>query len=133
MDILYINGLSIETFIGIYAWEKAIRQIIRFDLEFAIHTPAISEYDAIEHAIDYDRVTKCLQTFLHDTHHDLIETLAERSATRLRDEFHLSWLKLRVAKPFAIAAAKEVGVSIERGTRSHSETPPSTAITSPVT
>ena len=40
MDIVFLRDLRIETVIGIYDWEKAIKQTVALDLEMS--TDAVS-------------------------------------------------------------------------------------------
>jgi dihydroneopterin aldolase len=47
----------------------------------------------------------------------LVETLAERCAEIVMREFGVQWLRLKLSKPGAVSAAKNVGVIIERGTK----------------
>ena len=35
MDIVYINDLKVDTVIGIFDWERRIRQTVSLDLEMA--------------------------------------------------------------------------------------------------
>ena len=45
-------------------------------------------------------------------------TMAERIAAILLEEFGIPWARVTVSKPGAIRGARDVGVCIERGTRS---------------
>jgi len=47
----------------------------------------------------------------------VVETLAERCAQILREEFGVAWLRLKLSKPGAVRGAKSVGVMLERGSR----------------
>ncbi len=46
-----------------------------------------------------------------------MESIAERVAGIVREEFGVSWVRLRVSKPGAVTGARDVGVVIERGER----------------
>jgi len=71
--------------------------------------------DAIEDTLDYKRIAKRLVSFVAETHFGLVETLAERCAEIVMSEFNVPWLRLKLSKPGAVSAAKNVGVVIERG------------------
>lgn len=117
-DIVYIKGLRVRTVIGIHDWERDIRQPLVLDLEMAADTGRAAQSDSIEHALDYAAVASRLVQYIGASRCQLIETLAEEVARLLREEFAVSWLRLTLAKPGAVAQADEVGVIIERGARS---------------
>ena len=118
MDIVYINDLRIETIIGIYDWERKIRQTVTIDLEMAADNrkPAVTE--SIEDALNYKAVAKRLIQFVGESEFQLVETLAERIAEIVLDEFKVDWLRLKLGKPGAVTGSREVGVIIERGEKS---------------
>ncbi|MEO8673171.1 MAG: dihydroneopterin aldolase [Tahibacter sp.] len=117
MDIVFIEDLRIETVIGIYDWERKIRQVVALDLEMAFDNTKPAKTDRIEDTLDYKAVSKRLIAFVEEAHFELVETLAERCAAIVRDEFGVVWLRLRLAKPGAVRGSRSVGVVIERGTR----------------
>ncbi|NCA69587.1 MAG: dihydroneopterin aldolase [Sphingobacteriia bacterium] len=114
MDIVFIQGLAIETTIGIHDWEKRLRRPILLDLELGSDIARAAASDRISDALDYEAVTRRLTEFVSASHCELVETLAERCAALLLDEFGLSWVKLRLSKPGALGADVAVGVLIER-------------------
>jgi dihydroneopterin aldolase len=117
MDIVFINDLRIETIIGIYAWEREIRQTISLDLEMAADISAAAATDAIEEALNYKAVAKRLIGFVEASEYRLVETLAARIADIVMAEFGVPWLKLTLRKPGAVRGSRDVGVIIERGQR----------------
>jgi len=117
MDIVFLRGLRIETTIGIYDWEKQIKQPVVLDLEMGADVARAAASDRIEDALDYKQVAKRLKTFVAESHFELVETLAERCAAILREEFAVPWVRLSVNKIGAVSDALDVGVVIERGER----------------
>ena len=115
MDIVYIRELEIRTIIGIFDWEREQRQVVSLDLEMAANNKAAAATDTIEHALDYKAVAKRLIDFIESSEFFLVETLAERVASIVMDEFNVPWVKLRLGKPGAVTGSKDVGVIIERG------------------
>ncbi len=115
MDIVYIRDLRVDTIIGIYDWERRIRQTLLVDLEMAadVHTAAAS--GALADALDYQAVADHSTAFIQAGEFELLETLAEGLAAALQQEFGISWLRIRVGKPGAVSTAGDVGVVIERG------------------
>ena len=117
MDIVYISDLRIETIIGIYGWEREIRQIISIDLKMATDNRKAAATESIEDALNYKAVAKRLIQFVEESEFQLVETLAERIAEIILEEFAVDWLRLKLGKPGAVTGSKEVGVIIERGER----------------
>ena len=117
MDTVFIEDLRIETVIGIYDWERKIRQVVALDLEMAFDNRKPAASDRIEDTLNYKAVSKRLTAFVEESSFQLVETLAERCAEIVRDEFGVSWLRLKLSKPGAVRGSKAVGVMIERGTK----------------
>ena len=115
MDSVFIEQLGIDTVIGIYDWERQIRQKVVLDIEMAFDNRAPAASDKIADTVNYKAVAKRLIAFVQASHCELVETLAEQCAAIIRDEFHVPWVRLRLAKPGAVTGAKAVGVVIERG------------------
>ncbi|MFA7097529.1 MAG: dihydroneopterin aldolase [Gammaproteobacteria bacterium] len=118
MDIIYVRDLQIETIIGIYEWERRTKQIVSLDLEMGADIRKAAASDSIEDTINYKAVSKRLIEFVGGSSFFLVETLAERVAEIVLTEFQVPWLRLSVSKPGAIRGARDVGVIIERGSRS---------------
>ena len=115
MDIVFLRDLRIETVIGIYDWEKAIKQTVALDLEMSTDVRKAAASDRIEDALDYKAISRRLKQFVGEGRFELVETLAERCAQIVREEFGVAWVRLSVNKVGAITGARDVGVSIERG------------------
>lgn len=115
MDKVFIEGLKIDALIGIYDWERRIRQTLRFDLEMGFDNRRPSASDDIADTLNYKAISKRLVEFVEQSDFGLVETLAERCATLVLDEFAVCWLRLKLSKPGAVRGAEAVGVIIERG------------------
>jgi dihydroneopterin aldolase len=118
VDIIFVRDLKIDTVIGVYEWERDIRQQLSFDLEMAVDIGPAAAGDDIAKALDYSAVAARLIEFVGTSEFQLIETVAEKCAQIVLQEFGVSWLRLRVMKPGAVLAARDVGVLIERGVQS---------------
>ena len=115
MDILYIRNLKVDAVVGIFFWEKRIRQPLHLDLEIAIDIRKAAATDDIQYALDYKTVSTRLTQFISQSEWHLIETLAEKIAALLMSEFGVTWLRLKLSKPAALPSADSVGLMIERG------------------
>ncbi|MCW9014118.1 MAG: dihydroneopterin aldolase [Gammaproteobacteria bacterium] len=114
MDKVYIRDLRIETVIGIYDWEREIRQTVSLDLEMGTDIRKAAQSDAIEDTLDYKSVAKRLIGFVEGSEFQLVETMAERIAEIVLNEYDVPWMKLRLSKPGAVTGSQDVGVIIER-------------------
>jgi dihydroneopterin aldolase len=118
MDIIYLSDLRIDTVIGIYNWERQIKQTVVLDLEMATNIRQAATTDRIEDTLNYKAVAKRLIEFVSHSDFQLIETLAERIAEIVMTEFSVPWLRVQLNKPGAVRGARGVGVIIERGQKS---------------
>ena len=117
MDIVYIRQLKIETVIGIFDWERKIKQTVCLDLDMAVDIAKAAAGEDIDSTISYKTVSDRLLEYIGKSEFLLVETMAQEVANLVREEFSISWVRLRVGKPDAIAQASDVGVLIERGLR----------------
>ena len=117
MDKIFLRELKVETIIGIWDWERKIRQTIVIDLEMSADIAKAAATDDIKDTLDYKGVAKRVQEFVADSSFQLVETLAERIAGIIRDEFDVAWVRVQVHKPGAIRNSRDVGIDIQRGER----------------
>ena len=110
-----IEGLRLHCVIGVYGWERQVRQELLLDLELAWPTAQPAASDDVAEALDYAAVSARVREFAAAREARLVETLAEEIAQLLRDEYGVSWLRLHLRKPGAVPEADSVGVMIERG------------------
>ena len=114
MDIIYLHALKIDTVIGIFEWERRVKQAVILDLDMATDIRKAAASDKIADTLDYKAVSKRLIDYVGKNQFQLVETLAERVAEIILSEFDISWLRLRVNKKGAVRGAVDVGVIIER-------------------
>lgn len=117
MDIVFLRDLRIETIIGIYEWERRTTQVVVLDLEMGADIARAAATDRIEDTLNYKAVAKRLIQFVGESRFQLVETLAERCAAIIVDEFDVPWVRLTINKQGAVRGARDVGVIIERERR----------------
>ena len=115
MDKIFLTELKVDTIIGIWEWERKIRQTVIIDLEMSADIAKAAATDSVDDTLNYKSVAKRIQSFVGDSSFQLVETLAERIAGIIREEFGVQWVKVRVNKPGAIRGSRDVGILIERG------------------
>lgn len=113
-DTIFLEELEVETTIGIWDWERKIRQTVSIDLEMGADIRSAAKRDDIDATLNYKAVAKRVQQFVSESEYQLVETLAEKIAALVLGEFETPWIRVRVSKPRAINGAKDVGVSIHR-------------------
>jgi len=118
MDIIFLNDLRVDTVIGIYDWERRIKQTVIFDFEMGADIRKAAASDHIDDTLNYKAVAKRVIEFVGSSEFQLVETLAEKVAQLILDEFEVPWLRLKLNKVGAVRYARDVGIIIERGRRS---------------
>lgn len=116
-DIVYLRDLQLHVVIGIYDWERRIRQRLLLNLDMATDIRPAAAADDIELTLNYKAVAKRVTAFAYDSECLLVETLAERLAALIMDEFGVPWVRVSLNKKGAVTGATDVGVIIERGNR----------------
>jgi len=114
MDQVFIEGLEIECVIGIYDWERKIRQPIVLDIEMAFDNRKPAASDDIADTLDYKAVSKRLIQYVGESSFGLVEALAENCCRIILAEFAVARVKLKLTKVGAVRGARGVGVTIER-------------------
>ncbi len=115
MDIIYLSQLKLETLIGVYDWERQAKRVIFIDLELATDTRRAASTDDLAHTVDYGALAQRLTELAEKSEFFLIETLADRFANLILQEFNVRWVRLKLSKRGAIPTANDVGLIIERG------------------
>lgn len=115
MDTVFIRGLKVKATVGVFEWERQIRQHLVLDLDLRTDAARAAASDALEDSVDYKAISQRVAEFAEASEYRLVESLAEALANLIREEFGVGWLRLRVSKPYAVRIAREVGVVIERG------------------
>lgn len=113
-DIIYIRELKIDTVIGIYGWERQIKQTVVFDIEMQADIAKAAATDHIDDTLNYKAVAKRLIDFVSHSEFQLVETLIEKVAAIILTEFAVAWVRVQLNKRGAVRGAKDVGIIIER-------------------
>ena len=114
MDKIFLSSLTIECIVGIWEWERRVKQTVIIDLQMAADIRKAAATDRIEDTVDYKKVSKRIQAFVAESQFQLVETLTEKIAEIIVTEFGVSWVKVRLNKTGAIRGARDVGIEIER-------------------
>jgi dihydroneopterin aldolase len=113
-DRVFLRELGVECIIGFLEWERLVKQTVYLDIEAPIDCRKAARHDEVADTLDYKRLSKLVMAFVAASEFKLVETLADRTAKLILQEFDIPWIKVTVNKRGAIRAARDVGVSIER-------------------
>jgi dihydroneopterin aldolase len=114
MDKIFIHALKTEAIIGIFDWERQVRQTVVIDLEFSADIRRAALSDSIDDTLNYKRVAKQVLSFVEASQFHLVETLSEHIAMLILGEFGVAWVRVALSKPGAIRGSRDVGIIIER-------------------
>ena len=114
MDKIFIHALKTETIVGIFDWERQVKQAVILDIEFSADIRKAALTDSIDDTLNYKRVAKRVLAFVEESSFHLVETLAEHVAMLILEEFAVAWVRIALSKPGAIRGSRDVGVMLER-------------------
>ena len=114
MDTIFLTGLTAECIIGIWDWERKIKQKVVIDLEMGTDIRKAAASDHIDDTLDYKKVSKRLLQFVSESEFQLVETLIDRIAQIILTEFNVPVVKVRLNKQGALRGSRDVGIVIER-------------------
>ena len=114
MDKIFIHALKTEAIVGIFDWERQVKQTVLVDIEFGADIRKAALSDSIHDTLNYKRVAKRVMAFIEGSSFHLVETLAERIAMLVLEDFGVAWVRISLSKPGAIRSSRDVGVVLER-------------------
>jgi dihydroneopterin aldolase len=114
MDKIFIHALKTETIIGIFDWERQVKQTVLLDIEISADVRKAALTDSVDQTVNYKRLAKRVLAFVEASQFHLVEALAEHVAMLILDEFGVSWVSIVLSKPGAVRSSRDVGVALER-------------------
>lgn len=115
MDIVFIKQLEVRTVIGVFDWEREIKQKLVFDIELGANIAQAAATDELQDTLDYKAISHAIYDFVEQSEYQLVETVAEKVAELVLTQFPVKWIRIVLNKPGAVSIAQSVGVKIERG------------------
>jgi 7,8-dihydroneopterin aldolase/epimerase/oxygenase len=114
MDLIFVEGLTGQTVIGIHASELHRPQPLVIDIHAGVPHARACDTDRIGDTIDYSVVRERVLRLLAEHKLLLLEAFAETVADILLGEFGAAWVRVKVVKPNKFDDVAAVGVQIER-------------------
>lgn len=121
LDIVFIEGLGVEASIGVYEWEKNIKQKLIFDLEMGVSLETAGQSDNVDDTVCYATVSEQVISLTQSKHFDLLEALGEQITAMILGKFPVLFVKLKLSKPGAVPEAKAVGIKLYREKKGSSQ------------
>jgi dihydroneopterin aldolase len=117
VDIVFIEDLVVETVIGVYDWERNVRQKLSFDIEMGFDISDAILSDNLKDTLNYAEVAESVRALADSHDFQLLESFTGVLIESLQKKYALSWIKIKVRKLGAVANAASVGLIVERGSR----------------
>src|ERR1700721_3737341 len=114
MDKIFIHALKTEGIIGIFDWERQVKQTVIVDIQISADIRKAALSDSIDDTLNYKRVAKRVLAFVEESKFHLVETLAEHIAMLILEDFGIAGGRISLSKPGAIRSSRDVGVVLER-------------------
>ena len=111
---IFVKDLEIEAIIGIFDWEREVKQLIKISYEVEVDIKKAFKSDNIKDTFDYKNTSKKIIKFVEKSSFQLIEALAEKISKIIMQDERVLNLSLSVSKPGALRGSKEVGLTIFR-------------------
>ena len=112
-DPIHIEQLEISTRIGVPEKERSTPQRLTVSITLWPKQDPRDLGDQIGRTVDYSAVAEAARNFVRDQSVNLIETLADRLATHLLENFAVQEITVELRK-FVLQDAKYVSVTVTR-------------------
>lgn len=112
---VFINDLTINMLIGVFAHEKKTPQPVRFSIEMTVDDSQVPVADDYHNVVCYQTISSAVVDLAMREHVNLVETLAEKVAVICLNYERVSLVKVKIEKLKAIENTTGVGVEIVRG------------------
>lgn len=116
-DRITLTGLRVRGRHGVFDFERDQGQDFVVDVALDLDLAPAARSDDLADTLSYKDVSKRITAVAREGEFNLVETLAERVAAVIIDEFAAPWCRVRVNKKGAVSSAADVGVVIERGSK----------------
>lgn len=113
-DRVFIEDLKIETIIGIFGWERKVKQEVNISLEMEFNIDKAGKTDQIKDALDYKKIGKAVIALVEKSSFFLVEKMATEVAKLVLKNKKIDSVMVTASKPGALRGSKSVGVKIFR-------------------
>ena len=118
---VFIKDYVIEEIIGIHEHEKIKKQKIKFNIVVNVNENTIPNEKNIKSIVDYEKITKKLESLVKTKKYNFLEILAEDSFKEIFEDNRINSVKIKIEKPEAIVNAESVGVEVFKTRKDYEE------------
>ena len=111
---IFIKGLVLKAYIGIYSDEKINKQRIRLNISISAKDNIKKENNDISQFVSYEDIINKIKKVLSLGHIPLLETMADKIADECLKNKKISLIKIRIEKLDIFKDAESVGIKIIR-------------------
>lgn len=111
--LIKIENLRLRTIVGIFDWEKKVKQDVVINIEIYFDGKLAAKTDNIEDTIDYKSITKNIINYVENNQFDLIEKIAGDVGELVMSDDRIFKSIIRVDKPGALRFADSVSVTYQ--------------------
>ncbi|UOO88952.1 dihydroneopterin aldolase [Vitreoscilla massiliensis] len=113
MDIIFLNGMAVETLVGVYDWERQHSQTLYLDLQVGIAANS-QRNDDLSRTLSYADIAQIVRTEMAAQSFQLLESVGEHIAQVLLQQAGVLQVSIKVMKPGILPGVREVGIHITR-------------------
>ena len=109
---VFIKNLIIQEIIGFHQHEKIKKQKIKFNIVLDINQSSIPDEKDIKSIVDYEKITKKIESLTKSKKYNFLESLAEDSFKEIFEDKRINSVTIKIEKPEAIKNTESVGVEV---------------------
>ena len=113
-SLINIKQLAIDTTIGVYDFEKTIKQRLLISVTLRYNISQAMKSDELADTFDYAQLSQHLIETLENNHYQLIERVVDEIEQILTQHFQLTHYKIEIEKPSALKKADGVSVILDK-------------------
>lgn len=114
MDKIFIEGLQVQSLIGVYDWERTQKQHLLVDATLFVDLQPAADQDDVNLTLDYAKVAQCIGDTADKGEYQLLEALASRMIADVFSQFPCQQLQLKLSKPGILPNAQNVAIELSR-------------------
>ena len=99
MGIIKLKNMQFYGYHGVYEHEKKLGTPFEVDVEVTSPFSEAASTDDINLTVNYDQIFKLVEDFVVKTRYNLIETLANKIADKILEDYDIHKVIVRVRKP----------------------------------
>jgi len=111
---IFLHGINLKTKIGVTVAERSKPQILIINIDIELDNINKFENDNLNDTIDYSIIENLIKEIGAIYHFKLLESLGEKIADKIKKEFNVKRILLKISKENILPNTDYVGVILER-------------------